>query len=231
MASRSNEGSYSQVFYIVIGLIVACIFGYGIYITMGRAETRPVKQGFYGGAITGSSQLSCGRMSSEAESLYALFASKDLSKAEEGKGDMMDLKNLLSKLCCFKQDLMAPHQTIMAAKELGFATHQDIQPLGDLTGRCFSKTIPERDLSLQCIKWREAGLTLIHRLCTEGNLSESEVVSAEGKFKALLNDVQEVAYTQCLTVLPKEKKGRFDPDPMTTADVDALRKYDGLYQE
>jgi hypothetical protein len=219
----------SMVLWAIIGVFIAVVFAYGVYIPMGRAETRPVKQGFYGGPITGSSQLSCGRMSSEAESLYALFASKDLSKAEEGKADMMDLKNLLSKLCCFKQDLMAPHQSITAVKGLGFATHQDIQPLGDLTGRCFSKTIPERDLSLQFIKWRENGLTLIHRLCTEGNLSESEVVSAEEKFKALIKDVQDVAYTQCLTVLPKEKKGRFDPSPMVTADVDSLRQYDGLY--
>jgi hypothetical protein len=124
---------------------------------------------------------------------------------------------------------MAPQQTIRASKELGFATHQDIQPLGDLTGRCFSKIIPEHDLSLQFIKWREAGLTLIYRLCTEGNLSESEVLRAEENFKALLKDVQDIAYSQCLTVLPKENKRRFDPDPMITADVDTLRKYDGLY--
>ena len=225
----TNGITSNPIGWVVAGVFVAVLFGYSSYITMGRAETRPVKQGFYGGAITGSSQLSCGRMSSEAESLYALFASKNFKGAEEGKTDMKDLKNLLSKFCCFKQDLMAPQQTITAAKGLGFATHQDIQPLGDLTGRCFSKTIPERDLNLQFIKWRENGMRLIHRLCTEGNLSESEVVRAEGYFKALLKDVQDVAYTQCLTVLPKEKKGRFDPDAMITADVDNLRQYNGLY--
>lgn len=229
MADMASQAAPSMTMWVIIGAVVAVIFGIGIYMTMGRAETRPVKQGFYGGAIRGSSQLSCGRMSSEAESLYSLFASKNMKGAEEGKADMKDLKTLLSKLCCFKKDLMAPQQAITASKELGFATHQDIQPLGDLTGRCFSKTIPERDLSLQFIKWRENGMRLIHRLCTEGNLSESEVLLAEGYFKALLKDVQDVAYTQCLTVLPKENKGRFDPDPMITADVDNLRKYDGLY--
>jgi len=229
MTEMAEQAAPSMTKWVMIGAIVAVIFGLGIYMTMGRAETRPVKQGFYGGAIRGSSQLSCGRTSSEAESLYAIFDSKNLKGTEEGKADMMDLKDLLSKLCCFKQDLMAPQQAIRVSKELSFATHQDIQPLGDLTGRCFSKTIPERDLSLQFIKWRENGLTLIHRLCTEGNLSESEVVKAEKYFKTLLEDVQDVAYTQCLTVLPKEKKGRFDPDPMITADVDSLRQYDGLY--
>ena len=228
-SQMASQAAPSMTLWIIVGIAIAVIFALGVNITMGRAETRPVKQGFYGGAITGSSHLSCGRISNEAESLYALFASKNLKGGEDGKTDMMDLKNLLSKLCCFKQDLMAPQQTITAVKEFGFATHQDIQPIGDLTGRCFSKTIPERDLSLQFIKWREAGLTLIHRLCTESGLSESEVVSAEGYFKKLLEDVQEVAYTRCLTILPKEKKGRFDPDPITTKDVDNLRQYDGLY--
>lgn len=230
MNTMASQTPPSMTKWAIIGVVIAVVFGLGLYFAIGRAETRPVKvETFYGGAITGSSQLSCGRMSSEAESLYALFASKNLKGAEEGKADMMDLKNILSKLCCLKQDLMTPQQTITVAKELGFATHQDIQPLGDLVGRCFSKTIPERDLNLQFIKWRENGMILIHRLCTEGNLSESEVLRAEGNFKALLKDVQDVAYTQCLTVLPKEKKGRFEPDAMTTAEVDALPQYDGLY--
>jgi hypothetical protein len=185
--------------------------------------------GFYGGPINGTSNLACGTMSSEAEELYSLFVSKNPSKAEEGSADMKDLKNLLSKLCCFKHDLMSPLKMISAVKELGFTTSQDIQPLGDLTGRCFSKTIPERDLSLQFIKWRTVGNDLIHRLCTEGDLSESEVVKAEKLFAAVWKDVNDVATTQCLTTLPTEAKGRFDPDPMETKDTSSLKQYDGLY--
>jgi hypothetical protein len=229
MEASSGISRGSMIFWAIIGVVVSVMIGLVVYFIIGRAETRPVKQGFYGGAITGSSNLSCGRMSSEAEQLYSLFASKNLKGAEEGSADLRDLKNLLSKLCCFKQDLMAPQQTITAVKELGFSTQQDIQPLGDLTGRCFSKTIPERDLSLQFIKWRDAGSSLIHRLCTQGNLSEAEVLMAENLFMALWRDVNDVANVQCLTVLPKEKMSRRDPQPSVTEDVVGLKEYDGLY--
>jgi len=223
VSSSSNSTSYVTILGFVLFTIL--IF----WIVLKYAKTRPVKQGFYGGAITGSSSIPCGRMISEAESLYSLFASKNTKQSEEGSADMMDLRGLLSKLCCLKKDLMSPQQIISAVKELRLNTQQDIQPVGDLIGRCFAKTIPERDLSIQCIKWREAGLTLIHRLCTGARLSESEVINAEQLFKKVMEDVQDVAYTQCLTVLPKEKKLRSDPQPMTTQDVSNLKTYDGLY--
>lgn len=221
----------SMSMWLLGGVVVCVIIGVVIYLTMGRAETRPIKQGFYGGAITGSSNLSCGRMSSEAESLYSLFASKTLSVGEECSDDLRSLKNLLSKLCCLKQDLMAPQQTITATKEMGFATHQDIQPLGDLVGRCFSKTIPERDLSLQFEKWHKAGSDLIHRLCTAGELSEKEVVRAESLFDTTWKDAQNVATTQCIGAVTKSafEGGAHDPEPQTPTDLQELRPYDGLY--
>jgi len=216
----------SFVEYIAYGLLGCMLITMIAFLVV---KLSPVKSGFYGGAVNGSSNLVCGRMSSEAEELYSLFVSKNPSKAEEGSADMKDLKNLLSKLCCFKHDLMSTQQMISAVKELGFTTNQDIQPLGDLTGRCFTKTIPERDLSLQFIKWRNVGNDLIHRLCTEGDLSESEVVKAEKLFAAVWEDVNNVANTQCLAILPTDVKGRFDPNPMETKDITSLKQYDGLY--
>jgi hypothetical protein len=221
-----------DVVYFLGAVIVVLLVCVVVNIVINRAKTPPIVSnidGFYGGAINGSSNLSCGRMSSEAEKLYAMFYKKSVKDSEEGSDDMRELKMLLSKLCCFKQDLMAPQQTITAVKELAFVTQQDIQPIGDLTGRCFSKTIPERDLSLQFIKWRDSGKVLIHRLCTEGNLSESQVKVAEGLFGTLINDVEGVATSRCIGSLPKQAEGRFDPQPVTTKDVDGLRKYDGLY--
>jgi hypothetical protein len=221
-----------DVVYFLGAVTIVFIISFIINIVMNRSQTLPIVSkvdGFYGGAINGSSNLSCGRMSYEAEKLYSMFYKKSVKDSEEGSDDMRELKMLLSKLCCFKQDLMAPQQTITAVKELGFVTQQDIQPIGDLTGRCFSKTIPERDLSLQVIKWRDAGKVLIHRLCTEGNLSESQVKVAEGLFGTVINDVEDVARAQCLGSVPKQEGGRFDPEPVTTKDVDGLRKYDGLY--
>ena len=218
-----------NVSFVIAAIVIAAIIAFVVNIVINRSMTLPIVQPFYGGAVTGSSNLSCGRMSSEAEKLYSTFYTKSVKDSEEGTDDMRDLKMLLSKLCCFKQDLMAPQQTITAVKELGFVTQQDIQPIGDLTGRCFSKTIPDRDLSLQITKWRDAGMLLIHRLCTEGDLSESQVKTAEKLFGTLINDIEDVSRTMCIGKITKESNGRFDPEPVTTKDVDGLRKYDGLY--
>ena len=227
--TASSEGSPIWIF-VLVGVIVAVIIGVVMYFTLGRAETRPVKEGF-GGAVVGTSAIPCGRMSSEASALYAMFADRNLDVGEEGKADLQDLKNLLSKFCCFKQDLMAPQHLIAAVKELGFSTHQDIQPLGDLTGRCFSKTVPERDLSIQFQKWRDSGLDLIRRLCTAGNLSETEVLQAEQLFLKAWRDVQDVALTQCLSTAGQgmDKVGRHDAAPHTPEELEELRPYDGYY--
>lgn len=213
-----------------IGAVISILIGVVIYFTLRRAETRPVKEGF-GGAVVGTSAIPCGRMSSEASALYAMFADRNLDVGEEGKADLKDLKNLLSKLCCFKQDLMAPQHLIAAVKELGFSTHQDIQPVGDLTARCFTKTVPERDLSIQFQKWRDSGLDLIRRLCTAGNFSEGEVQQAEQLFLKAWRDVQDVALTMCMSTAGQgmNKVGRHDVAPHTPEDLEELRPYDGYY--
>ena len=228
-AVGNSEGSVWT--YVLIGAVVCLLVAAVMYFTLGRAETRPVKDGFFGGPISGTSAIPCGRMSSEASALYAMFADRNLDVGEEGKADLQDLKNLLSKLCCFKQDLMAPQHLIAAVKELGFSTHQDIQPLGDLTGRCFSKTVPDRDLSIQFQKWRDSGIDLIRRLCTAGDFSEEQVQQAEQLFLRAWSDVQDVATTQCLSTAGKDmhKVGRHDAAPHTPEELDDLRSYDGYY--
>jgi hypothetical protein len=218
-----------EIVYFLGAVALALIISLIANIIINRSNTRPLVQPFYGGAVTGSSNLSCGRMSSEAEQLYSTFLISSIKQSETGKDNLRELKMLLSKLCCFKQDLMAPQQTITAVKELGFVTQQDIQPIGDLTGRCFSKTIPERDLGLQIIKWRDSGRALIHRLCTDANLSEGQVRRAENLFTTLISDVEDVSRTQCLGSLPKAEGGRFDPEAVITKNVSELKKYDGLY--
>lgn len=216
--------------WVVIGIVVAGLIGVTVYFITGRADTRPIREGF-GGAVTGTSSFTCSRMSSEAEELYSIFASRARTVGEEGSTDLRDLKNLLSKMCCLKQDLMSPAQTITAVKELGFATNMDIQPVADLTGRCFSKTIPERDLSVQFIKWRDFGYDLIRRLCTATQLTESEASRAEALFKKAWKDVNSVAQTQCLAGVPTGMFARGPHDPTASSDpIDKeLREYDGYY--
>jgi hypothetical protein len=167
----------------------------------------------------------------EAEQLYAMFSSRSVTVGEEGNTDLHDLRDLLSKLTCFKSDLMSPGQTITAVKELGFATHMDIQPVADLTGRCFAKLVPERDLSIQFEKWRDFGLDMIRRLCTASSMSELEASQAERLFFLVWNDVMGVAQGACLKGPPEGmfKTGPYDPVANTPDSIKELRPYDGLY--
>lgn len=228
--SSSSSSTFSYT-WVIVGILVAALIGLVVYLVVGRADTRPIKDGFYGGPINGTSTLPCGRMSSEAEQLMAFFESKQLSVGEEGKADLHDLRNLLSKMCCLKQDLMAPQHLIAATKEMGFQTHMDIQPVADLTARCFSKTIPERDLSVQFIKWRDYGVDLLRRLCTAASLSEAEVLQAEQLFFATWKDVQDVAMTTCLSSVGEGafKQSPHEAAPHTPEEIQDLRPYDGLY--
>lgn len=214
--------------YVLGGLVLGAIVFTIVYFVMGRADTRPVREGFQG-PVFGTTNLPCGRASSEAQATLAFFESKGLGV---NNADFKDLRDLLSRFTCLKQDLMAPQQMITSTKELGFETHMDIQPLADLTARCFSKTIPERDLSIQFIKWRDYGVDLIRRLCTAGNLGEAEVLYVEKLFLAAWTDVYDVANTVCITSIKDGGAFKGSPrDPAPSADEgDAdLRPYDGYY--
>lgn len=214
--------------YVLGGLVLGAIVFTIVYFVLGRADTRPVREGFQG-PVFGTTNLPCGRASSEAQATLAFFEAKGLGV---NNADFKDLRDLLSRFTCLKQDLMAPQQMITSVKELGFETHMDIQPLADLTARCFSKTIPERDLSIQFIKWRDYGVDLIRRLCTAGNLGEAEVLYVEKLFLAAWTDVYDVANTVCITSIKDGGAFKGSPrDPAPSADEgDAdLRPYDGYY--
>jgi hypothetical protein len=216
-------------FWIFVGVVVATLIAVVLYMVLPRASTRPVRENFYGGAISGSSGLACGRMSAEAEALVSMFTSRVLAGKEEDDLNLRDLKAVLSKMLCMKQDLMAPQQTITAAKELGFATHMDIQPVADMTARCFSKTVPERDLSIQFEKWRDFGLNMISRLSASADLTEAEVKKAEELFTAAWKDALDVALTQCIGRVAKDKVSPHDAAPHIPDSLNELSDYTGYY--
>ena len=228
-AGLGGEGGGISWFWIFVGVVVAGLIAVVLYMVLPRANTRPVRENFYGGAINGSSGLACGRMSAEAEALVGMFMSKQLNGKEEDDLNLRDLKAVLSKMLCMKQDLMAPQQTITAAKELGFATHMDIQPVADMTARCFSKTVPERDLSIQFEKWRDFGFDMIRRLAASADLTEAEVQKAEALFTAVWKDAMDVALVQCIGRVATDKVSPHDAAPNTPDALNELRSYDGYY--
>lgn len=233
---------------LILGIVCGAAIAFFVWLIVDRADTRPVREGFsnqerreemfangktvqeafLSQPVKGTTGVACGQMSSDAEAVYGLFAARNLDVGEEGDLDLRNLRDLLSKMCCFKRDLMSPAQTVTAARELGFKTHQDIQPVAELTARCFAKTVPERDIDIQFGKWRDAGLDLIRRLCTAGSFGESEVERAEAYFTSAWKDIYSVAMTSCLSAVPKMNQGGpHDPAPYTPGEVEELPTYEG----
>jgi hypothetical protein len=215
---------------ILIGFLVAGVAGLVAWLITTKANTRPLVQGF-APATHGNTAFPCSAMSSEASQLYSIFSDRNLSIGEEGSTDLYDLKQLLSKLCCMKQDIMGLENNISAVKELQFNTYQDIQPVADMTARCFRSSVPERELSIQFDKWHKSGKDTIRRLCTAGNISESEHSTADTLLNTVIKDAYEVARLRCVSapVDPKFKTGPHDPAPRTPETTTLLRDYDGLY--
>ncbi len=223
MESIQQVASSVNVKTIIIGIAIG-LFVLGLtYIFIKFSHTRPLIQGFT--ATNGVASLPCGQESSEAEKLMGLFLSRDLSRTESGKSDLDNLKNLLSKLTCFKRDLVNPGSVISASKEVQFNTYSDIQNLADTTAQCFAAQIPERDLSIQFDKWEKYGKDLLLRLCTAADLHEKEVDDASNLFINIVADVKSIARDRCFRDVRTPYCSPRDAAPSMTTEVKNLQSY------
>jgi hypothetical protein len=238
-SSLGLSGAYMGVALVIILVVV----GVGWYVLGGRAATMPTlspfedmkeketkKEGFYGGVAVGAGVPDCLRTSIEGSNLHALFAGKT-SQFEEGSADFRELTLLLSQLSCFKKDLMGVAQQVEATRYQPFDTQLDMEPIAETTARCFAKTIPPRDLDLAFDKWSKRGGFLITRLCTSTNLTESEVIKAEGLFRAFIADIKDVAQKACLTGTPTiQAQPQLSPRDARAFDPGSSgREYFGYY--
>ena len=173
--------------------VVATFIGYQLWI---GSKTMPSPLEGFAGPSKGAGGPDCLRTSSEAAKLYELIHSRG-PNTEEGPDDIRELSVLLGKLACFKRDLMSPSGIVEATWKQPFNTSQDMEPIAETTARCFSKTIPKRDLDLSLEKWTSRGTMLVKRTCTSIRLSDSEYHTAISLFKAVIQDVTDIAYSVC----------------------------------
>lgn len=228
MDSGSGNSSSMMIGFFMAFLLVG-VYGIFLYLTTTRSKY-PAIQGFYGGAPVGAGVPNCTRTSSEAAFLADLFAGKT-SSTEEGEPDGREFTLLLSKLSCFKKDLMSPSGIVEATRYQEYRSSHDIEPVGETTARCFAKTIPPRDLEVSLEKWKTRGAFLLRRLCVSYDLTSAEIDKAEKAFQALLADVSDVARSSCL-VGPVEIAGRPGPrdaHPNVPEEVTELGPYTGYY--
>lgn len=228
-ASSSTDWS-SIVFYVFLALIGAAIIGAVLYVTVLRGNTIPsgAKEGFQG-PVNGPSDIACGQESSEAIAIAEMFAQKR-SGTEEGEPDLREFKMILGKLLCLKKDLMGTAQRVDATLYLPYQTTHDRQNPADVAARCFTASIPPRDLDIQFQTWRERAMFLLSRLCTSYNFSMSETEQAKNLFMAVWTDTFAVAKGACLTPdrAPAYGSPR-DPKPYSDPEAEQGGPYKGYY--
>jgi hypothetical protein len=196
----------------------------------GSATRELGTEGFYGGAARGAGIPDCTRSSLEGARLIALFDGRG-SEYSVSVDDFRELTQIVSKLSCFKKDLVSPSHIVEATRYQNYVTAHDIEPIAETTGRCFARTIPPRDLELSFDKWTSRGELLIKRLCTEFRLSTAEVQEAEKLFRALIRDVKDIARGVCLEGEPSiaGKPGPRDAHPFVDPSLDSYGPYTGYY--
>lgn len=187
-------------------------------------------EGFYGGAARGAGIPDCTRSSLEGARLIALFEGRG-SEYSVSVDDFRELTQIVSKLSCFKKDLVSPSHIVEATRYQNYVTAHDIEPIAETTGRCFARTIPPRDLELSFDKWISRGELLVKRLCTEFRLSTAEVQEAEKLFRALIRDVKDIARGVCLAGEPSiaGKPGPREAHPFADPSLDSYGPYTGYY--
>lgn len=188
------------------------------------------KEGFAGPSV-GAGEPNCMHVSSDAAALYDML-SKRRSTTEEGPDDLRELKQILSKISCFKKDLLGVAGVVEATRYQKFATAHDLEPVAETTARCFAKTIPQRDLSLSLDKWGSRGTFLLKRLCTSENLSDSEENEALRYFGDAMADITDIALGKCCNSDVGIIAGQ--PQPRMVAgfepvENETLRPYNGYY--
>jgi hypothetical protein len=214
--------------FIAGGVAVLTTFiGYQLWIG-GKRMPSPI-EGF-AGPSKGAGSPDCLRTSSEAAQLNDLISSST-PNTEEGPDDIRELRVLLGKLACFKRDLMSPSGIVEATWKQPFNTTQDMEPIAETTARCFSKTIPKRDLDLSLDKWSSRGTMLVKRICTSLRFSDAKYNQALSLFSSLITDIKDVAYAVCQNknVIIAGKEGPRMVQGYEPSGLSMLREYKGRY--
>ena len=94
---------------------------------------------------------------------------------------------------------MGNAKVVQATRYQPFNTSHDMEPVAETAARCFSRTIPQRDLMLSLDKWGSRGTFLIKRTCTSLRFSDGEEEKALGLFGQAMADLSDIALGECCT--------------------------------
>lgn len=188
------------------------------------------KEGFFGGVARGAGVPDCLRSSAEGAELVAMFQGVGQDNDYNAE-NARELTQIVSKLSCFKKDLVGPSHIVEATRYQQFVTMHDIEPIAETTGRCFAKTISPRDLEIAFDKWQDRGEKLIRMLCADNRMSSTQADKAKQLFTYVVRDVKDIARGACLQgdVSIAGKPGPRDAHPYENPDLENLGEYKGYY--
>ena len=151
------------------------------------------KMGLQGGTLSDTPLV--------GSTLYSAYAGRVSGQTDA----LLELQQLEAKLAAFTADLTSPEKQINASKLVQYNTYQDIRPLGDWTAQCFSKNVPERDITLQMERWFLSGKKTLADLNKAAGQAEDTNVST---LASMIDKVKSVALANCVAT--------------AHADIDAL---------
>jgi hypothetical protein len=142
-----------------------------------------VRTGFEGGTLTNVPMV--------GSTLYSAYAGRVSGQSDA----LLELQQLEAKLAAFTADLTSADKQINASKLVQYNTYQDIRPLGDWTAQCFSKNVPERDITLQMERWFLSGKKTLADLNKAAGQAEDTNVP---KLASMIDAVKTVAMANCV---------------------------------
>ena len=218
--------------YAVIAIVISLLAGYLANVIITRRKTVPSGkwegfQGFHGNSV-GVPDIACSQESADAVALSDLF---DGRKATTGDGpdDLREFKMILSKLCCAKHDLLSSSQSIHSTMKLPYNTSHDREPLANTVARCFTKSVPARDIDITFSTFNDRGLALLNKLCTSYTLSNEESDRAKGFFMTCLMETLMIAKETCIKPQAAESENPRDLKGLMAKKIKDLGEYKGYY--
>ena len=183
--------------YVIFGLVTALVTTTAAFQLWSTSNTMPTAyEGFAAPPHVGGLP-NCMNASDDSAAIYSTFLSKT-STTEEGADDLEELSILLGKLACLKRDLMSSSHLVNSTKSSPFSTMHDLEPVAETAARCFSKTIPVRDIEIAVDKWNTRGKMLLNRLCTSYSLTTTTQQKMLSLFKSVIGDITDVMKSVCL---------------------------------
>ena len=217
-------------FFAVVSVFMAVAVGIIAFVIVSKRNTISSGDSYEGfqGPSQGVSDIPCGQESSYAINLSEVFALRR-STTGEGEADLKEFKQILSKLCCMKHDLMGASQVVQSTLYIPYNNTHDRENPADTVARCFTRSIPPRDLDITFGTWKQRGQVLLKRLCTSYRLSSEEKEQATRNFNSLWMDVFSIAKNACS---PSEKPSSESPRDLSghiPEEIQDLGAYTGYY--